>query len=383
MNPAEEPAGLYLHIPFCRSICPYCDFAVSVARPAARAALVEDLITEIVSYPDWKRPFDTVYFGGGTPSMLEPEALQRLLSAARSHLPVAGDARIYLEVNPEDANAERAAAWRTLGVGTVSLGVQSFVTSELRRLGRHHRPERARAAVECCLEAGFATVSADLIFGLHDQTAAQWVHSLKTLIALAPQHISCYQLTIHEGTTFGRWRARGKLIEMPETQQATHFALTHRLLAEAGWRAYEVSNFAAAPEHRSRHNRKYWRHVPYLGLGPSAHSFDGRSRWWNLRDAKAYGEALRAARRPRAGIERLSDADLALETVMLGLRTTEGIDLDAFRARFGIDLVERNRALVDELGERGYLRNAGTRLAPTVKGLAVADGLASRLRLAD
>ena len=380
IGPAE-PAGLYVHVPFCSAVCPYCDFAVRTGRPAARAAFVDALIAEVALWSDWPEPIDTVYLGGGTPSLLEREQLARVLEAVRQHLPVLGDARIFMEVNPEDVNRESTRAWRSLGVGTVSIGVQSFDDAELRFLGRRHDAGRARDAVASCLETGFATVSIDLIFGVPGQPAATLRRNLDTAVELQPDHVSCYQLTVHEGTAFGRRRERGRLDEMPEDEQAGHFALVHRCLEDAGWSAYEVSNFARAPEHRSRHNLKYWRHAPYLGLGPSAHSFDGTERWWNERELDAYQDCVRVGRRPIAARERLSRADLALETVMLGLRTTAGIELSEFERRFDFDLLAGNEPLIDDCVAHRQLKITQGRLAPTAAGLAVADGLAARFRL--
>ena len=268
--------GLYLHVPFCSAICPYCDFSVLKAGVPARKRFVEQLIAEApLAAREWEeaRPFDTVYFGGGTPSQLPPEDLARVVDACREHLSITPGAWIFLEVNPEDVTPDACAAWLGLGVRTLSLGVQSFSDDALRFLGRRHRAEHARAAVETASAAGFPTVSVDLIFGLPGQSPEAWRRELATAAALEPGHVSCYQLTIHARTRFGVAAKRGQLSEMPEGEQAALFEITHRVLADAGYSAYEVSNFARGRDHESRHNRKYWDHTPYLGLGPSAHSF--------------------------------------------------------------------------------------------------------------
>lgn len=374
-------AGLYVHVPFCSAICPYCDFAVSVGAAPRREAFVRDLLREIALWREWREPFDTVYFGGGTPSILGAGQLVRLLDALRSRLPVRDDARIFFEANPEDVTHEAVSAWRRLGVHALSLGVQSFDDRELRFLGRRHDASRARSAVRECVAAGFDTMSLDLIFGLPGQSADTLRASLDTAAELGPDHVSCYQLTVHEGTAFGRRRARGRLVEMPEDEQGARYALIHQVLARGGWRAYEVSNFAREARHRSRHNMKYWRHLPYLGLGPSAHSFDGTHRWWNHRGMEAYRAALDRGERPVAGSERLTRENLALEALMFGMRTTEGIDLRDFRRRFGVDLAARNRRFVDDCLESGLLERAEDRLKPSAAGLAVADALAARLEL--
>ena len=377
-----ECAGLYLHIPFCSAVCPYCDFAVRTGSAAQRAALVSLLRAESVLWGTWERPFDTVYFGGGTPSLLDPDQLDQVLAAVRTGLPIRPDARLFLEANPEDVTPERIVEWRSLGVSFLSLGVQSFHDGELRALGRRHDGREARSAVEACLEGGFDTVSVDLMFGLPDQDLATWSESLEILLALGPEHISCYQLTIHEGTAYGHRRARGRLTEMPESGQADFFAYTHARLADAGWPAYEVSNFANAPRHRSQHNLKYWRHAPYLGLGPSAHSFDGARRWWNHRALDDYARRIARGERAIEARESLDGEALALEALMLGLRTVEGIDLAGYRSRYGVDLPGLNRRLIATLAEEGLVRCDSSALRPTRRGLAVADGLAARFRLA-
>jgi coproporphyrinogen III oxidase-like Fe-S oxidoreductase len=447
--PAPRP-GLYLHVPFCSAICPYCDFAVQTGGPRRRAEFVDGLVAEIALWRGdaarWQ-PFDTVYLGGGTPSALAPAELGRILAAARAGLPVEDGAWIALEANPEDVTAASVRQWRELGVAMLSLGVQSFDAGALRFLGRRHTPEQARQAVELALGAGFPTVSIDLIYGeggegiqrrsaasgrdhggqagngrtgsgqagdgqagsgsaangsagkrragserTEDQGAGsgsagsgrhqagaaieRWRRDLEQAVALAPQHLSCYQLTVHEGTPFGFRAARGELRELPEAAQAELFRLTHGFLASQGYAPYEVSSFARAPEHRSRHNQKYWDHTSYLGLGPSAHSFDRSRRWWNERKLHAWEAKVAAGAKPVAGGEELGRRELALEEVMLSLRTAAGLDLAGFRRRHGFDLAARNRPLIADLAARGLLARRGERLAPSLDGMAVADSLA-------
>ncbi len=379
------PPGLYLHIPFCSAICPYCDFAVLTGGPEKRACFVEHLLAEIRMWRSDRDLFpdiDTIYFGGGTPSALTPEQIASILDAARDNLSIRDDAWIFFEANPEDVTPESARAWWDLGVRMLSLGIQSFDAEALRFLGRRHTPEEARRSVEIAREAGFEIVSIDLIYGLPDQPPEIWSRTLAEAVALRPDHLSCYQLTIHEGTPFGFRLARGKLAELPEAEQADLFLMTHRFLADHGYPAYEVSNFARSPEHRSRHNRKYWDHTPYLGVGPSAHSFSGlsgRRRWWNERKLEPYQIRTGAGERPVAGSEDLTAEDLAVEALMLGFRTVEGLDLADFRQRYGVDLPERNARLIDRLEREGLLRSdrsQGSRLLPTLEGWAVADSLA-------
>ena len=384
--------GLYLHVPFCSAVCPYCDFSVLRAGVPARQRFVEHLVAEAaLAARGWSdpRPFDTVYFGGGTPSLLPPEDLERVLGACRAHLSLATP-WIFLEANPEDVTPDACAAWRGLGVRTLSLGVQSFSDDALRFLGRRHRAEQARAAVETAQAAGFDTVSIDLIFGLPGQGPETWRRELATVAALGPGHVSCYQLTIHPRTRFGVAAKRGQLSEMPEGEQAVLFDLTHRFLADAGYSPYEVSNFARSRDHESRHNRKYWDHTPYLGLGPSAHSLaiedasavPAARRWWNELRTPRWEGRVAAGERPVEAEESLGPKQMATEAVMLGLRTTAGIDLDAFTMRYGVDLLAVNAALAERLVAEGHLAAradpGGTRrLVPTASGLAVADGMAT------
>jgi putative oxygen-independent coproporphyrinogen III oxidase len=366
------------------------------AASPARQGFTSRLVAEVaLAAPTWRdpRPFDTVYFGGGTPSQLHADELARILDACRRQLAFATPAPwIFLEANPEDVTPQSCAEWRALGVRTLSLGVQSFSDEALRFLGRRHGGRQALEAVEMALAAGFDTLSIDLIFGLRGQTAEDWRLDLATAVSLQPQHLSCYQLTIHPRTRFGVMARHGQLSELPEEDQAALFDLTHRFLEDAGWPAYEVSNFARSPLHQSRHNRKYWDHTPYLGLGPSAHSLAASDadatarRWWNERNTPRWATRVAAGERPVEAQEVLGPKELAEESLLLGLRTTAGIDLDRLKARFGVDLLALNVALVARLVAEGRIvvraePQGGQRLVPTLSGLAVADGLAAAFDL--
>ncbi len=384
--PFSAHPGLYLHLPFCSAICPYCDFAVLTGGPERRRRFADHLISEISLWSPERSAFDsidTIYFGGGTPSALAPEDLGRIFAAACENLSIREDAEVFFEANPEDVTAESVRAWRDLGVRFLSLGIQSFDTDALKFLGRRHTPEQARRSVEIAREAGFETISIDLIYGLPDQPFEVWRRTLAEAVALAPDHLSCYQLTFHEGTPFGSRLARGKMSELPEEAQAELFRFTHEYLRDYGYPGYEVSNFARSPAHRSRHNQKYWRHVTYLGLGPSAHSFSGTRRWWNERTLQPYEARIDAGEKPIAGTEELTRQNLALEALMLGLRTCEGIDLDSFCERYGVDLRKRNEPLIERLAGDGLLRLEDGALVPTLAGLAVTDSLARAFEVAE
>ncbi len=373
--------GLYLHVPFCATVCPYCDFAVLVGGLERRERFVQALIAEVELWSDPQsrkmKGLDTIYFGGGTPSMLESVQLERILKAIHTRLEPAEDASIFLEANPEDVTADRLRAWSDLGIRTLSLGAQSFDPWALEFLGRSHSPDDGRHAVELALEADLETVSLDLIYGLPEQDIAAWQADLETAVDLGPDHLSCYQLTVHSKTVFGVRKRRGELIEMPDDEQAELFLFTHRFLNDSGYQGYEVSNFARSPEHRSRHNSKYWDHTPYLGLGPSAHSHAGSRRWWNHRSLAIWQRAVEGGELPIHDSEELTDRQLALEKLMLGMRTYAGVDAELLKSRYGVDVAEPS--VIERLEEKGMVERSGSVLRPTLSGLAVADSVARDL----
>lgn len=381
-SPPHTGPGLYIHLPFCSSICPYCDFAVLIGYQERRAGFVEALIAEIRQHRDQPQlSFDTIYLGGGTPSSIAADQLEQILTATRQELSLCPDPWLYLEANPEDVTPENLRAWRALGLRTISIGVQSLDDEVLRFLGRRHTAAQARASIELARQAGFHTVSIDLIYGFTGHEPDAWQRQLDQAIALAPDHISCYQLTVHRETVLGRRHLRGELAELAEPVQAELFLLTHSLLNDSGFQGYEVSNFAAGPAHRSYHNCKYWDHTPYLGLGPSAHSFDGRRRWWNLRKLRHYQAAVAAGRQPRAGEEKLGPEELALEEVMLGMRTYAGVDTGRIYDRYGIDLATANTEVICRLSDADLIEEHGPLLVPTIAGLAVADTIAREIEI--
>ncbi len=378
---SRPAAGIYVHIPFCSAICPYCDFAVTVGGRQRQVDLVEALLLEIERQgPRLEGVADTLYFGGGTPSLMESGDLERILVACRREIPIQGE-RIFLEANPEDVTRERLHEWLDLGMGTLSLGVQALDDQALEFLGRRHTAAEARRAMEEARRCGVETLSVDLIYARPGQSVAAWRRELEAVVALEPDHLSCYQLTVNRGTPFGRMKASGRLVEEPESEQAELFEATHLLLETLGFKAYEVSSFARGPEHRSRHNLKYWSGASYLGLGPSAHSFCGGQRWWNVADTTRYIERIHADKSAIEEVESLTLGQRLLEELMMGLRTPQGIDLAAVEARYGVDLLAVNRSRIEGWCRAEKVRIDGGFLLPTLSGLLLADTLAADLSL--
>lgn len=364
-----SPAGLYVHVPFCQRKCPYCDFA-SGTDLAMVADWLRAIKQEMGFYRDFAPEFDTLYLGGGTPSLLTAEQLAVLLERLQEQFPFAPDTEITLEANPDDLTLQILKRYRELGINRLSLGVQSFDDRELAFLGRRHDAAQALRALAWAREAGFANLGLDLIYGLPGQTIEHWQRNLETALDFCPEHLSCYQLTIEAGTPLARRQAEGQFQPLPEEREREFFLFTSRFLEDRGYLHYEISNFARGSSNRSRHNGKYWNHTPYLGLGPAAHSFRDRRRWWNHRFLKDYCQALSTGAAPVADEEILTPEQARLEALYLGLRTREGVDLDLLlEARRGkIELQEMVRAGLAEVRD--------DRLLPTREGLVVADRLA-------
>ena len=301
-NSNNSLPGLYLHIPFCKSKCPYCDF-YSLTDLSLMPAWLEALKREVLLYKDTFPCFDTLYLGGGTPSLVDPRQLAILMACLRRQFDFAPDTEFTLEANPDDLTPEKLRVYRDLGINRLSLGVQSFDDQELASLGRRHTARQAERALKWSRAAGFTNLGIDLIYGLPGQTEEAWGRNFKKALRFNPEHLSCYQLTLEEGTPLGARAAQG-YIQLPgEATQRRLFLKTSRFLAEHGYLHYEVSNFARGEAHFSRHSRKYWRHTPYLGLGPGAHSYLNGRRWWNDRSLTGYCRALAQGRAPLAGRE--------------------------------------------------------------------------------
>jgi oxygen-independent coproporphyrinogen-3 oxidase len=368
---------LYLHVPFCARRCSYCDFAIAVRREVPTDRYVAAVLRE---WDGWQTSdawnagsasgsgagvIQTVYFGGGTPSHIDPAGISALLDGISRRRPLVAGAEITLEANPDDVTPARAAAWRAAGVNRISLGVQSFDSAVLGWMHRTHTAEQVRPAVEALRQAGLEDISLDLIFGLPAALARDWDRDLALAFALAPEHLSLYGLTVEAHTPLGRWTARGEVTPVDEDRYAAEFLAAAAALGREGYEHYEVSN-AGRPGRRARHNGAYWRRAPFIGLGPSAHSGIGRRRQWNLREWSAYERALADGRSAVDGVEELTAEAIALEEVYLGLRTVEGLGRD----RLPADTVS---AWVDA----GWAVATPTRLRLTAEGWLRLDALAA------
>ncbi len=352
--------------------CSYCDF-YSIADSSLVEAFLQALQQEMGVYADSSSQFDTLYLGGGTPSLLAADEIRHIINQIHRHFKFLADVEITLEANPDDVTPEKLRLWKDLGVNRLSLGVQSLDDSELRFLGRRHNAVQARRALDLAREAGFDNLSADLIYALPGQTEGGWLASLEGVLAWQPEHLSCYQLTLEEHTPLGRQWARGEFRQAEEEQQRAFFLLTSEHLGARGYLHYEVSNFAREESYVSRHNSKYWQQIPYLGLGPAAHSYDGRRRHWNVSSVAAYCRMLGEGRAPLAGQEELTAEQRRLETLCLGLRTRQGVAL-ADLSNF-----PQARQTLANFCEASLVKIDKNRVRPTSKGFLVADSLALML----
>ena len=367
--------GLYIHIPFCLRKCHYCSF-YSVATLSSIPTYLEALSQEMEMVRDPWGPFDTVYIGGGTPSILTIKQLESILAHVQKTFVLSPGIEITLEANPGDLNLPFLRRLRNMGINRLNIGIQSFDQKILDFLGRRHSPEQAISALESTRRAGFQNMGFDLIYGIPGQDLESWRETLNQALIFSPEHLSCYQLTIEGNTLLGQRYRNGEFRIPKEDIQFDYFMKTSEWLEEAGYLHYEVSNFARSPTDASRHNQKYWNHTPYLGLGPSAHSFKDRERWWNHSSLDQYLAHIEMAKLPVEKKEILTREQLQLEALFLGLRTRRGISLQDFIRRYHFDLMAGKKEILHKLQEEGFLSIQNGFLAPTRTGLAVADSLA-------
>ena len=368
-------AGLYLHIPFCRTKCPYCPF-YSETNLSLVADFLKALFQEMEMTRDQFHPLDTIYLGGGTPSVLSSHQIQAILERIRHNFQLTADVEITLEANPADLDSSYLQSLRQSGVHRLNVGIQSFDAETLIFLGRRHSAEQAISSIVTAQEAGFDHIGIDLIYGAPKQGMESWLNTLAQALDFAPKHISCYQLTVEANTPLAIRKQREEFTLPPEDLQYDFFMKTSAILEAAGYIHYEVSNFARGMKYASKHNQKYWNHTPYLGLGPSAHSFKGNHRWWNHRSLDRYIADLRTAKAPVQSGETLNGEQLGFEAFFLALRTNSGLHLKNFSEQYQHDLLAEKGPTLAKLLEGGYLIIQDGMLRPTRSGLAIADRLA-------
>jgi putative oxygen-independent coproporphyrinogen III oxidase len=387
--------GIYIQVPFCQTKCTYCNFHTGVASPAAYAPYARMVEREI---RDWRGLHtaakldsaarlhsaipNTIYLGGGTPSLFDPADLARILTAVRSQFDRSHEGtEVTLEADPETITPERAADWLVAGINRISLGAQSFHNAELKPAGRMHRRDDIFSAIAHLRAAGFGNISLDLIAGLPHQTASSWKESVGEALRLRPEHISIYLFEIDEGSRLGRELlasgTRYSAGAVPsDDAMAESYEFACERLCEAGYDHYEISNWAL-PGFRSRHNLKYWRREPYLGFGAGAHSFDGRLRWANAHDPAAYATAIGQGRLPIEQLEEVTPKQALDEELFLGLRQLEGIDLASIEAQYGphFDAHFKTRigARLEELRAQGLVERSGTRVRLAPARLAISN----------
>jgi len=367
--------GLYIHIPFCLSKCHYCNF-YSETSLKDLSSYTQALVGEMALYEHHFQKFDTVYFGGGTPSILKVDEIADILRSVGGYFSLSEESEITIEANPGDLNPYFLRSLREEGVNRLNIGIQSFDDDILDFLGRRHSSRDAVRAIENTYNEGFTNTGIDLIYGIPGQNMKNWMDTLARAISFKPEHISCYQLTIEANTPLGKRLGNGEITLPDEDLQFDFFIKTSERLEDAGYIHYEISNFARETRFISRHNSKYWNHTPYLGLGPSAHSFSESTRWWNHSSTGRYIEDIKKGTRPLENTENLDMKSLRMEAFFLGLRTAKGINLQEFKDRFDYDLVYEKGNMLAKLEGSELIEIADGFIVPTRRGFALADSIA-------
>ncbi len=377
----EEPAGIYIHVPFCTQKCPYCDF-YSITDQSLQNAFIRALIGEMDMNAGVSLRFDSLYIGGGTPSVLAEGFIGQIVETAFDTFDILSNAEITLEVNPGTVTEKTLRDYRLTGVNRLNIGCQSFQTKNLTFLGRAHTVKDACMAVKWGRSAGFDNIGLDMIYGIPGQTISSWKNDLQKAVSYAPEHLSCYMLTYAPETPMESDRKQGRLSPMPDRQVGDLFRATIAYLTERGYEQYEISNFArirsdTSNGNRSRHNRKYWTYVPYIGLGPSAHAFIPPLRRWNHRNVARYIRDIDRGKPPIQGKERLNRQQCIIEAIYLGLRQTQGIDIEDFERRFNLTFQETFSSVLSNLEKEGHIQLDPKTCALTQKGMLFLDSIAS------
>jgi oxygen-independent coproporphyrinogen-3 oxidase len=362
--------GLYVHVPFCAAICNYCNFNRVLFDPGLKAKYVEAILREIREAGDGAAA-DTIFFGGGTPSLLEPSEVDAIIGTLRQSFALAPGAEVTLEANPETTTTSRLAAFREAGVNRLSFGVQSFRDAELRRLSRLHTASRAEVAVTEARAAGFDNVSLDLMMWLPQQDVASWLYSVDRLVALGPEHASLYMLELYPNAPLREEMARAEWSQAPDDDVAAMYMEAMERLERAGYRQYEISNVSRTGR-ESRHNLKYWQDGEWRGFGPGAHSTRGGVRWKNLSSTDEYVSSVQAGTRLNTDERRLSRGEQLEEALFTGLRLVDGIDLASIGDRYGVDVWARYGKDLEPFADEGLLVYDGASLRLTRRGMLLA-----------
>lgn len=383
----DNTIGIYIHIPFCVKKCPYCSFnsfeAVDIQEDIYINSVLQELALHIEAMPDLSgRVLETIYIGGGTPSLISPKGIEKILTNIRHSFLLSQPLEITLEVNPGTVTFEKLSQFKGAGINRLSIGVQSFNEDALKSLGRIHSVRDSLTCFENSVRAGFSNIGIDLIYGVQGQCLKSWEEELDTAISLMPQHISAYNLMIEKGTPFFRQYKAGNMILPSEEEQVRMFEVAIDRLSSGGYNQYEISNYSWEG-FESRHNNRYWLCKDYIGLGAGAHSYlsspDWGVRWWNETVPDTYINAIKNKGGARAGMEHLTEEEAVTEAVLLGLRRTKGIDLDWFSKRFGFSLKESYTKKIAIMEAGGLLFERENRLILTRKGLIVADSVIMEL----
>jgi len=377
----QRRAGIYIHIPFCERKCTYCNFNTTDFFESLAARYVDAVTREIAYWGEHLRAsagvqVDTIYFGGGTPSIVEAEQLAALIQSCRRAFEVAAGSEVTIEINPASFSSKKVERWLTAGINRASIGVQSFIDHELLSLSRTHTAEQARRTIGLLREAGFENVSLDLIAGLPDQSLSDWEFNLNEAIATCPEHLSLYMLDLKEGTQLFGQIKRGLRSQPDDDLAAEMYQMLCSATEEAGYEHYEISNFARVVDHgaqetspfRSKHNLKYWTGAPFYGVGCGAHSYDGSTRWVNVLKTEAYIEKVASDGCAISNRNELTEADRAAEALFMGLRLKEGVSLAEFRGEYGVDVIERYGDELPRLADAGLIVMDGGRLVLTAAG---------------
>ena len=368
-------AGLYIHIPFCKQACHYCDFHFST-----NLQLMEPMMDSILLELQLRKAYlkgeavDTIYFGGGTPSLVPAKYLEKILDQISALFP-GSKQEVTLEANPDDLNLQALAAWKSLGIDRLSLGIQSFQDQILKAYNRAHNSKEATLAIQLARAAGFEKFSIDLIYGYPHSDHRLWQLDLEEALRLDPGHLSAYSLTIEPKTTFGNWTKKGKFSPAEDEFVAQQFEYLQEQCDKAGYLQYEISNFSR-PNQAAVHNSNYWKRSPYLGIGPSAHSFDGNSRGFNPSSNTSYTKALAAGSVPFV-LEELTPEECINEEILTGLRTSWGLDTGSLAERYHLDILEIKKGSITKLTELGMIHTEAKTLTLTRKGQLLADSIAS------